>query len=206
MEANPLGELLLPGMNDAREKRVEQLPFMLMMHTKNRAIQMITRLSDPVNGLEIWRRFLEEWEPVNRGRYRAMLMQLLQCPLTESRGQALEECERPVRQYEAQNLDTLRDTFKAATLRRGCRGMMLPIVFGKRKAKTSTKAKTRASTNAKAKACAQAKRKASVKAKRKEKARISRRKEHQTRRTRNAPFAKERIVPSPWNGHLRRKQ
>ena len=34
---------------------------MLMMHTKNQAIQMITRLSDPVNGLEIWRRFLEEW-------------------------------------------------------------------------------------------------------------------------------------------------
>ena len=85
---------------------------MLMMHTKNRAIQMITRLSDPVNGLEIWRRFLEEWEPVNRGRYRAMLMQLLQCPLTGSRGQALEEWERPVRQHETQDLDTI----KAATL------------------------------------------------------------------------------------------
>ena len=45
---------------------------------------MITRLSDPVNGLEIWRRFLEEWEPVNRSRYRAVLMQLLQCPLMGS--------------------------------------------------------------------------------------------------------------------------
>ena len=78
VEANPLRELSLPGMSDARKKRVEQLAFMLMMHTKNRAIQMITRLSDPVNGLEIWRRFLEEWEPVNRGRYRAMLMQLQQ--------------------------------------------------------------------------------------------------------------------------------
>ena len=116
VEANPLGELLLPGMNDAREKRVEQLAFMLMMHTKNRAIQMITRLSDPVNGLEIWRRFLEEWEPVNRGRYRAMLMQLLQCPLMGNRGQALEQCECPVRQYEAQNVDTVRDTIKAAIL------------------------------------------------------------------------------------------
>ena len=31
-----------------------------MMHTKNRAIQMITRVSDSVNGLEIWTRFLEE--------------------------------------------------------------------------------------------------------------------------------------------------
>ena len=116
VEANMLGELFLPGMSDARKKRLEQLAFMLMVHTKNRAIQMITRLSDPVNGLEIWRRFLEEWEPVNRGRYRAMLMQLLQCPLTESRGQALEECECPVRQYEAQNLDTLQDTIKAAIL------------------------------------------------------------------------------------------
>ena len=82
---------------------MEQLAFMLMVHTKNRTIQMIARLSDPVNGLEIWRRFLEVWEPVNRGRYRAVLMQLLQCPLTESRGQALEECERLVRKYEAQN-------------------------------------------------------------------------------------------------------
>ena len=53
---------------------------------------------------------------MNRGRYRAMLMQLLQCPLTESRGQAFEECECPVRQCEAQNLDTLQDTIKAAIL------------------------------------------------------------------------------------------
>ena len=60
VEANPLGELSLLGMSDARKKRVEQLAFMLMMHTKNRAIQMITRLSDPMNGLENWTRFLEE--------------------------------------------------------------------------------------------------------------------------------------------------
>ena len=116
VEANPLGELSLPGMNDARKKRVEHLVFMLMMHTKNRATQTITRLSDPVDGLEIWRRFQEEWERVNRGRYRAMLMQLLQFPFVGDRGQALEEWERPVRQYEAQNVDTLRDTIKAAIL------------------------------------------------------------------------------------------
>ena len=116
VEANPLGELSLPEMNDARKRRVEQLAFMLMVHTKNGAIQMITRLSHPVDGFEIRRRFLEDWEPVNRGRYRAMLMQLLQCPLMGSRSQALEECERLVRQYEAQNVDTLRDTIKAATL------------------------------------------------------------------------------------------
>ena len=77
---------------------------------------MITRLSDTVNGLETWRRFLEEWEPENRGRNRAMLMQLLQCPLMGSIFQALEEYECPVRQYEAQNLDTFRDTIKAAIL------------------------------------------------------------------------------------------
>ena len=65
VEANTMGELSFPEMNDAREKRAKQLAFMLMMHTKDRAIQMITRLSDPVNGLEIWRRFLQEWEPVN---------------------------------------------------------------------------------------------------------------------------------------------
>ena len=100
VEANPLGELSLPEMNGAQKKRAKQLAFMLTVHTKNRANQMITRLSDPVNGLEIWRRFLEEWEPVNRGRYRAMLMQLLQCPLTGSRGQALEESCTAVRSTE----------------------------------------------------------------------------------------------------------
>ena len=60
--ANPSGELFLLRMSNARKKRVEQLAFMLMVHTRNRAIQMITKLSDPVNGLEIWRRFLEVWE------------------------------------------------------------------------------------------------------------------------------------------------
>ena len=35
VEANPLGEMFLPGMNDARKKRVKQLAFMLMTHTKN---------------------------------------------------------------------------------------------------------------------------------------------------------------------------
>ena len=108
VEANLLGELSLPGMSDVRKKRVKQLAFMLMMHTKNRALQMITKLSDPANGFEISRPFLEEWEPMNRGRHRAMLMQLLQRPLTGSRGQALEECECPVRQHEAQNLDTIK--------------------------------------------------------------------------------------------------
>ena len=33
--------------------------------TKDRAFQMITKLSDPVNGFDIWRRFLEEWEPAH---------------------------------------------------------------------------------------------------------------------------------------------
>ena len=91
VEANPLRELLLSGMND-------------------------TKLSDPANGFEIWRRFQGEWEPAHRGRYRAMLMQLLQIPFLVDRGQALEEWERLVRQYEAQSSDTLQDTIKAAIL------------------------------------------------------------------------------------------
>ena len=60
--------------------------------------------------------FLEEGEPAHRGRYRAMLMQLLQFPFTGDRDQALEEWERLVGQYEAQSSDTLQDTIKAATL------------------------------------------------------------------------------------------
>ena len=68
---------------------------------------MITKLSDPANGFEIWRRSLEEWEPAHKGRYRAMLMQLLHFPFVGDRGQALEEWERLVPQYEAQSSDTL---------------------------------------------------------------------------------------------------
>ena len=104
VEANPLREMPLAGMNEPQKRRARQLAFMLTMHTKDRALQ------------KIWRRFLEEWEPAHRGRYRAMLMQLLQFPFVGDRGQALEEWERFVRQYEAQSSDTLQDTIKAAIL------------------------------------------------------------------------------------------
>ena len=76
VEANPLREMPLAGMNEPQKRRARQLAFMLTMHTKDRALQMITKLSDPANGFKIWRRFLEEWEPAHRGRYRAMLMRL----------------------------------------------------------------------------------------------------------------------------------
>ena len=105
---NMLREMPLVGMNEPHKRRARQLAFMLTVHTKDRAIQMITKLSDPANGFEIWRRFLAEWEPAHRGRYRAMLMQLLQFPFTGDRGQALEEWERLVRQYEAQSSDTIK--------------------------------------------------------------------------------------------------
>ena len=42
VEANPLRELPLAGMNKPQKKRARQLAFMLMMHTKDRALQMIT--------------------------------------------------------------------------------------------------------------------------------------------------------------------
>ena len=102
VEANPLREMPLAIMNEPQKRRARHFAFMLTMHTKDRALQMSTKLSDPANGFEIWRRFLEEWEPAHRGRYGAMLMQLLQFPFVGDRGQALEELERLVRQYEAQ--------------------------------------------------------------------------------------------------------
>ena len=77
IEANPLREVPLTEMSDLQKRRARQLAFMLTMHTKDRALQMITKVCDPANGFEIWRRFLEEWEPAHRGRYRAMLVQLL---------------------------------------------------------------------------------------------------------------------------------
>ena len=50
------------------------------------------------------------------GSYPAMWMQLMQFAFTGYRGQALEEWERLVRQYDAQSSDTLQDTTKAAVL------------------------------------------------------------------------------------------
>ena len=73
VEATPLREMPLAGLNEPQKRRARQLAFMLTMRTKDRALQMITKLRDPANGFEIWRRSLEEWEPTNRGRCRAML-------------------------------------------------------------------------------------------------------------------------------------
>ena len=55
VEANSLREMPLFGMNEPRKRPVRQLAFMLTMHTKDRALQMITKLSDPANRLEIWK-------------------------------------------------------------------------------------------------------------------------------------------------------
>ena len=86
VEANSLRELLMENMNQPQKTRTRQLALMLTMHTKDRARQMITKLSDPCNRYEIWRRFLEEWEPAHRGRYRAMLTTILQFTFARDRG------------------------------------------------------------------------------------------------------------------------
>ena len=76
--------------------------------------------------------FLEEWEPAHRGRYRAMLMQLLQFPFVGDRCQTLEEWERLVRQYEAQSSDALQDTIKAAILAQPTRSRMAEACWSER--------------------------------------------------------------------------
>ena len=90
VEANPLREMHLASMNGPQKSRARQLAFMLTMHTEDRALQMKTKLSDPANRFEIWRRFLEEWEPAHRGRYQAMLMQSLQFHFVGDRSRDLE--------------------------------------------------------------------------------------------------------------------
>ena len=67
VEANPLREMPLVGMNEPQKRRARQLAFMLTMHTKDRALQMMTKQSDPANGFQIWRRFLEEREDGTEG-------------------------------------------------------------------------------------------------------------------------------------------
>ena len=86
VETNSLREMPLAGMSELETRRARQLVFMLTMHTKDRALQIITKLSDPANGFEFWRRSLEEWDLAHRGRYRAMLKQLLQFPFVGDKG------------------------------------------------------------------------------------------------------------------------
>ena len=52
VDANPLRELPLAGMSEPQKRRVRQLAFILTMQTKDRALQMITKLSDPARGFE----------------------------------------------------------------------------------------------------------------------------------------------------------
>ena len=112
VEANPLREMPLVGMNEPQKRRARQLAFISTMHTKDRAFQMITKRSDPTNGFEIWRCFLEEWETRPP---RTLSSQADADPAVCShQGQALEEGERLVRHCEAQSGDTLQDTIKAA--------------------------------------------------------------------------------------------
>ena len=70
-----------------------------------------SELTDSKSGDVFWKS-----ESRRTGRCQAMLMQLLQFPFTGDRGQASEEWERLVQQYEAQSSDTLQDTIKAAML------------------------------------------------------------------------------------------
>ena len=45
-----LREMPSVGMNEPHKRRARQLAFMSTMHAKDRALQMITQLSDPANG------------------------------------------------------------------------------------------------------------------------------------------------------------
>ena len=62
VDSNPLRELPLAGLDVLQKRRARQLVFTLTMHTRDRALQMITKRRDPANGFQIWRRFLKEWE------------------------------------------------------------------------------------------------------------------------------------------------
>jgi len=107
----PLSEMTLPTL-----KRARTLAFILTLFTKDNALEMVAKLEEPTNGFEVWRRFLEEWEPAHRGRFRAMLTSILNYTFPGDRGKALDEWERMIRQYEAQAGDRLQDSIKSAVL------------------------------------------------------------------------------------------
>ena len=54
VEAKASRELPLSAMNEPQKKRARQLAFMLTMHTKNRALQMTTKLSDPTRSGDVF--------------------------------------------------------------------------------------------------------------------------------------------------------
>ena len=106
VEANPLREMPLIGMSEPQKRRARQRAFMSTMHTKDRALQMITKLSEWIRNLETF-----------PGRVGAGTQRTVPGDVDAVvGGQALEEWERLVRQYEAQSSDTHQDTIKAAML------------------------------------------------------------------------------------------
>ena len=83
----PLRELPLSGMNEPHSQETSEAACVHVDDAHKRSSTPDDHESErSANGFEIWRRFVEDWEPAHRGRYRAMLMHLLQFPFAGDRG------------------------------------------------------------------------------------------------------------------------
>ena len=62
---------------DPEEKRLtEQLAYMLILMTKDTALEKARNAPEPAHGLETWRLFNKEWEPQVPGRFGGMLTRI----------------------------------------------------------------------------------------------------------------------------------
>ena len=66
----------MAALEQKAQSRACQIAFVLMVHTKDFALEMMTKMRDPNKEYEIGRQFLEEWKPAHRGRCRVMMTQI----------------------------------------------------------------------------------------------------------------------------------
>eukprot|EP00969_Alexandrium_andersonii_P361858 15458482-Alexandrium_andersonii.AAC.1 len=75
-------------MGEEAKRRARSLAYILTMTTEGRALHEVSSSLEPDNGYDMWRRFLEKWEPEVKGRFRAMLQGILEFSFEGDEGAA----------------------------------------------------------------------------------------------------------------------
>ena len=95
---------------DAPTRRLsETLAYMLILMTKDTALEKARNAPEPAHGLETWRLFNKEWEPQVPGRFGGMLIRILETPFPGQSDEEFEAWEALIKKYEDQSKDTLTD-------------------------------------------------------------------------------------------------
>ena len=87
-----------------------QLYYILVMTVKEKALQKLKSVQDTI-GLEAWRCFHVEWEPMQQGRCTAMLMGILKQEFVDPLLPSIEAWERAVLTYNQQCKEIIAGVF-----------------------------------------------------------------------------------------------